>query len=500
MTNRSTSPEVAVSTSGPEPGRRAGRVLDDLGDWSAGSGPIYRRLARALAGAVERGTLPAGARLPSERALARRLQLSRGTVLAAYDGLAAEGLIERRHGSGTYVAAPGSTTTTGSALPPDREGGSLVHHLTEAGGTSPAPAHLVDLSLSVVASADHLPLPRLTPAALRRAEPATGYAPWGLRELREVLARRLTADGMATHPDQVVVTSGAQQALAVAAACWVRPGDTVVCEDPAYPGALAAFRQAGARLVGVPVDDHGVVVEALAGALQAAPALVYLQPDVHSPTGAVLAERRRRAVADLVRSARVPLVEDRALADTAWSRPPAPIAAAVPRHSIALVGSLSKSLWGGLRLGWLRAPEPLAQRLVRVKATMDLGSSVPSQLLATALLTDPDIEEVLRRRRRTLRARTEHLAGALREHVPGWRWRMPAGGLSLWVRLPGGADGDAFARVAGQAGVAVAGPAGLTVDGGPDDHVRLAVDLPEPVLDLAAARLGEAWRRWPETR
>jgi DNA-binding transcriptional MocR family regulator len=496
MTNRSTSREVVGAAAGSGAARRAGRLLDDLGDWAGGTGPVYGRLARALAGAVERGTLPAGDRLPSERALAGRLHVSRGTVLAAYDRLAAEGLVERRHGSGTYVATPGTPATARPVLPPDREGGTLVHHLAEAGGTGSAPADLVDLSLSVVGSAGHLPLPRLTPARLRRADPATGYAPWGLRDLRAVLARRLTTDGLPTGPDQIVVTSGAQQALAVAAACWIRPGDTVVCEDPAYPGALAAFRQAGARLVGVPVDEHGVVVGALAAALERAPALVYLQPDVHSPTGVVLGERRRRAIAELVSVARVPLVEDRALADTAWSRPPAPIAAAAPRHSIAVVGSLSKSLWGGLRLGWVRAPEPLAQRLVRVKATMDLGSSVPSQLLATALLSDPGIEEVLRARRRTLQARTEHLAGALRAHVPGWRWRMPAGGLSLWVTLPGAADGDAFARMAGQAGVAVAGPAGLRVDGGPDDHVRLAVDIPEPLLDVAAARLGAAWRRW----
>jgi DNA-binding transcriptional MocR family regulator len=498
MPNRSTSDEVAgppaPTTAVAARADRAGRagLAALLGDWDAGAGPTYRRLARALAGAVERGALGPGARLPSERALAARLAVSRGTVLAAYDTLAGEGLISRRHGSGTFVAAGDGPVPGG--LPGDREGSALVHHLADA--SSPRSAGgLIDLSLSVVHDPGDLDLATLTPARLRAVEPATGYSPWGLAPLRAAIAAHVTSWGLPSEPGQIVVTAGAQQAIAATAACWVRPGDEVVCEDPTYPGALAAFRSAGARVVGVAVDHHGVVLDGLAAAVARRPALVYLQPDVHSPTGVVLAERRRRAVAELVSAARVPLVEDLALSDTASVHPPAPIAAHAPGASIAVVGSLSKTFWGGLRLGFVRAPEPLAQRLVRIKATLDLGTSVPSQLLALDLLTDPGLPAFLRRRRDTLASRARALGAALDDQLPAWRWREPRGGLSLWVRLPGPAG--PFVRRARRHGVEVAPPEPLSPSDGHADHIRLSFDAPVPVLEEAVIRLARAWHTGP---
>jgi DNA-binding transcriptional MocR family regulator len=245
-------------------------------------------------------------------------------------------------------------------------------------------------------------------------------------------------------------------------------------------------------VVGVPVDRHGVVVDALAAAVaDSSPALVYLQPDVHSPTGAVLAERRRRAVAELVEATRVPLVEDLALTDTAWSRPPPPIAAHARGASVAVVGSLSKAFWGGLRVGFVRAPEALAARFARVKATLDLGSSVPGQVLAERLLVDGDPAAVLRRRRELLQERAEALTGGLHRWLPSWRWPEPRGGLSLWVQLPG--DAAAFARHARDHGVAVAAPGPLSPGDGHRDHLRLSFDAPPPVLAEAVDRLARAW-------
>jgi DNA-binding transcriptional MocR family regulator len=483
MLNRSTSGEVARAHRG---------LLDELGDWSAGAGPIYRQLARALGGAVDRGVLAPGSRLPSERALAARLQVSRGTVLAAYEQLTGDGLIERRHGSGTYVAGPPATGAR-PTLPPDREGSALVHHLADAGTASGV--DLIDLSLSVTHDPGQLDLPAIDPAELRATEPSTGYAPWGLPALRAALADHVTSWGLPSSAAHIVVTTGAQQAIAAAAACWLRPGDVVVCEDPTYPGALAAFRQAGARVVGVPVDRVGVVVGELAAAIDRwSPALVYLQPDAHSPTGAVLPEGRRRAVAELLGRARVPLVEDLALRDTVWRRtPPAPIAARLRDASAAVVGSLSKPWWGGLRVGFVRAPEPLAGRFARVKATMDLGSPVPSQLLALALLRDGDPAAALARRRHELRDRAAVLGGGLRQKLPAWRWREPHGGLSLWVSLPG--DASAFVRRAREEGVVVAPPGPLSPSAGYRDHVRLSFDLPADLLVEAVARLARAWSR-----
>jgi DNA-binding transcriptional MocR family regulator len=243
------------------------------------------------------------------------------------------------------------------------------------------------------------------------------------------------------------------------------------------------------------VDARGVVVDALAAAVAAhAPALVYLAP-VHSPTGSVLPERRRRAVAALVARARVPLVEDLALADVTWAAPPAPIATHAGAASVAVVGSLSKAFWGGLRVGFVRVPEPLAPRFARVKAALDLGSSVPGQLVGLALLTDGDAPAVLRRRRAELRARASVLGDGLRRGLPGWRFAEPAGGLSLWVRLPGGADAAAFARHARDHGVAVSPPGPLSPGDGHRDHLRLSFDAPEEVLVAAVERLAAAYSR-----
>jgi DNA-binding transcriptional MocR family regulator len=446
------------------------RVVDELGDWSLGGGPLFRRLALALSRLVDRGALAEGERLPSERALAAALSISRGTAVAAYDQLVADGVVERRQGSGTY--AVGSAAV---GLPAGREGSGLVARLVDA---SAGPAEVVDLSLSVLQDADGLPDVAVTTADLASVAPDTGYSPWGLHGLREAIAERLSADGLPSTPEQVVVTTGAQQAISLAAACWVRPGDPVVIDDPTYPGALSAFTAAGARLV-TGFDGH--------------PALVYAQPSVHSPTGQVLTRPQRDALARHVADLGVPMVEDLALAGLVWDRLPEPVAARIPDHPVAVVGSLSKLVWGGLRLGFVRAPEPVALRFARVKATHDLGTSVISQLLAERLLRHPDLDRFLADRNQRLRQRYEVLATALHEHLPDWTWDEPRGGLSVWVRLPESVA-DRLAQAALRAGVAVATAEALSA--APDrqrDRLRLSFAAPPEALREGVRRLAEAW-------
>lgn len=220
--------------------------------------------------------------------------------------------------------------------------------------------------------------------------------------------------------------------------------------------------------------------------------MVYLQSTLHSPTGTVLARSRRQAVAAQVADARVPLVEDLALAGLAWSVAPPPIASATGEHPVAVVGSLSKLLWGGLRLGFVRAPEPVALRFARVKATHDLGSSLVSQVLAERLLRAPDLPAFLAARTLELRARYRVLAVALHEALPLWEWAEPAGGLSMWVRLPAPVA-EPFAQVALRHGVAVATAEALSVTGGHADRIRLSFAGPPADLREGVARLASAW-------
>ena len=457
-------------------------VVAELDTPVATRGPLFRRLARSVAAAVDRGALARGTRLPAERRLAVALGVSRGTVVAAYDDLVADGVVERRRGSGTYVLGPDTL-----GLPPGREGSVLVHRLVDR---SSGPTPVVDLSLSVLGDADGLPEVALSTGDLKTMVPDTGYSPWGLPGLRDEIARHVTGWGLPTRPEQVVVTTGAQQALSAAAICWVRPGDTVAVDDPTYPGAIAAFTQASARLVPMAVDDGGVRPDEVERALAQRPALVYLQSGPHSPTGQVLADQRRRVIADLVVRARVPLVEDTALADLAWGPSPPPVAAWCGDAAVAVIGSLSKLYWGGLRVGFVRAPEPVALRFVRVKATHDLGSSAVSQLLAQQLLRAPG--DFAARRCDDLRSRYEVLATALRRHLPDWEWTPPAGGMSLWARLPG-ADAPAFARAALRHGVAVATQSPLSCSARHPDRLRLSFSPHPEALTEGVLRLAATW-------
>lgn len=463
-----------------------GEFVSAIGTWVDGPGPLFRRLARAVGGAIERGALPQGSRVPSERAVAAALSIGRGTAVAAYELLVSDGLLERRHGSGTYVSVSDQPL-----LPSGREGTALVHRLVERSDPRSA---LLDLSLSVLHDAVGLPAASVSTSDLLGSLPATGYSPWGLPELRRSVAEHITWWGLDTSEDQVIITTGAQQAISAAAACWVRPGDTVVVDDPTYPGALASFAQAGARLEGVPVDRYGPLPDALVASLDRRPALVYLQTGVHSPTGTLLSEPRRHRIATALSRYPVPVVEDLALCDLAWARPPRPLAADVPRASTAVVGSLSKLFWGGIRVGFVRAPEPLSLRFARVKATHDLGSSAVSQVLAHRLLRSGPPEQLRDRQTVELRRRYEALAAALRRQLPRWTWREPSGGLSIWVDIAG--PGEAFAQHAMRYGVAVASPVALSLSPEHGDHLRLSFAGPPDQLEEAVEHLAAAQRTW----
>jgi DNA-binding transcriptional MocR family regulator len=232
----------------------------------------------------------------------------------------------------------------------------------------------------------------------------------------------------------------------------------------------------------------------LADALADRPALVYLQSTLHSPTGAVLTDSRRRKIATLIREARVPLVEDLALADLAWEPAPPPIASYCTDASVAVVGSLSKLFWGGLRIGWVRAPAPLAIRFANVKATQDLGSSAVSQVLAERLLRSLSAPEstYVDRLHRQLRSRYETLTLALSTRLPSWSWDPPSGGLSIWVQLPT-PDAEAFAQAALRNGVAVATAPALSPSTRHADRLRLSFSGPPALLEEGVRRLAETW-------
>ncbi|MCB7135496.1 MocR-like transcription factor YczR [Cellulosimicrobium marinum] len=468
-----------------------------LGRWHAG-GPAYVALADALRAAVLAGTLAPHTRLPSERDLAGALGVSRTTTAAAYGRLRELGFARSRTGSGTVVVLPrGGARTTGRP-----SGGDAP----PVPGPRPAavPA-LADLSQATSAAPSGLhgaytrALERL-PAHLGDG----GYEPYGLAVLREAIAARYTARGTPTTPDEILVTTGGQHAITTIAATLLGPGDRAVVQSPTYYHAMDAVRRAGARLVPLPVGDGsdptrpGLDLALLASTLrETGPRLVYLVPDFHNPTGYTLTAHERAEVRDVAARQRVTVVGDETLTDLALDLGPSEDDGAVPPLAgdgtspyVVTVGSASKSFWGGLRVGWVRAHPDLVARLARTRQSADIATAVLEQFAVVELLEDR--HAVLAERRAMLRAQRDLLCSLLAEALPSWTVPVPAGGLSLWADL-GAPVAQAFAATAAGRGVLVnAGPT-FTPDGSSADRVRMTFSRPADELARAVPALASAW-------
>src|SRR5438093_455313 len=474
------------------------RFLQILGEWPRGEGPMYLRLAEAIRAAIERGDLSAGARLPAQRVLARWLEVSRTTVVLAYEALSAEQWLEGRQGSGTTVRrSPASALATrGGAAAALSSRNVVFRGLVERTGAEIEflGAHLEGLPAIFDKAWNEA---RTDLAKLLRGH---GYMPLGLPELRAAIASHLQRAGLPTKADQVLVTSGAQQAIALVANLLVEAGDPVVLEDPTYPGAIDAFTSFGARLVGVPHDSSGLPVEALRETLsRVSPRVVYLIPTCHNPTGKVLGEAARRQTMHALEGSGAVVLEDMTLADLSLEpRVPPPLAAFSRDVTVLTVGSLSKLFWGGLRVGWVRGPEPLIARLSRLKVVSDLSGSLLSQTVAARVLGR--VQELATMRRRQVRTRLDHAARVLAKHLPDWTYRRPAGGLSLWIRLPAG-DASELAAIALRRGVAIVPGSVNSPEGRWADHIRLPFAADPKTMEDGIQRVAAAWAEYaPERR
>jgi len=463
-----------------------------LGAWSDGPGPLHRKLGDAIRRAVEQGLLPAGERLPAERELAKRLAVSRSTVVTALDALRIEGLLESRQGSGTRVRKDaGGERMPAGGVPLSPVYRSLIesHDNVISLACAIFPAHpAVAEALADVVADDG-------PKLLTQV----GYLPAGLPELREAVATRLSCDGTATEPDEVLVTTGAQQAVNLATQLLVRPGDAVVVESPSFAGTLDVFRSRGARLMPVPVDDDGVDVRGVRAAVAAVrPAALYLMATFHNPTGALLAVHRRRELAALSAESGVPIIEDNALENCPLDddRPPSIAAYAGPDATVLTAGSLGKAAWGGLRIGWLRGPRPLVARLAEIKAMNDLGSPLFDQAVAARIV--PQLDVLRAEHRVMLRRNLELVTRLLEDVLPTWEWRRPKGGPSLWVRLPAG-TASAYAQVALRYGVEVIPGEVMSPTGDDQRYLRFPYSAEPPVLEETVRRLAQAWNAYAPT-
>jgi DNA-binding transcriptional MocR family regulator len=447
--------------------------------------PYYAALARTVRELVLDGRLPLRVRLPAERDLAAALGVSRTTVTTAYDALRAEGFIESRQGAGSWTALPpGGMPPPGAALP-GRFG--AAHSWLDADAIDlgcAAPGAPAALDEAVAAAVAELP----------RYASGPGYEAGGLASLRETIAARYTTRGLPTRPDQIVVTGGAQHALALLLQTLADPGDAMLVERPTYPHALEAFRRHGCRLIPVGVNG-GWDIELIASSLrQAAVRLAYVIPDFQNPTGLLMSDADRAALVFAARAADAFLIADETFAELAIDDPATtvpPLAAFDPGGRVISVGSASKLAWGGLRIGWIRTTPPLARRLVVARGAVDIASPVLDQLVVRELLVR--VEEVRAERARELGERRDALTTALRELLPDWEFTSPAGGMSLWPRLPAPVA-TPLAEAAARQGVRIVPGPVFGVDGVLEDFVRLPFVLPPDVLRTAVTRLAAAYR------
>ncbi|MFP7834805.1 PLP-dependent aminotransferase family protein [Marisediminicola sp. LYQ134] len=446
------------------------RALDALLTQWRSTAPAYQALADRIRLLVVDGRIPVGSRLPAERDLAARLGVSRTTITATYTALRESGHLESVRGSGSVARMP-------THAPAPIEGAS---------------SGFLDFSKATMPA-----IPRLADAAVRAARdlPAylgeSGFDPVGLPRVRQAIADRFAARGLPTDADQIMVTIGAQHAIALLSRVILGRGDRALVESPSYPHAFDALRGAGARLVPVGVtSDAGWDVDGLEQALnRSSPALAYVMPDFHNPTGRVMpADQRERMLALASRNGTV-VVADETMAELAIDEvdQPLPLAAYGPA---VLVGSLGKTVWGGVRIGWIRAEPDLIDRLVRARSAGDLGTPVLEQLIAAEMLGEYD--EILAVRRDHLAAGRTRLERALGDAFPEWTVPHVTGGLTTWVGL-GAAVSSQLTIAARSEGLLLASGPRFGIDGAFERFLRVPFCYSEGETDAAVAALSRAW-------
>ncbi len=449
-----------------------------LGQWISGEATLASDLAASLIGLIRAGLVPPGAGLPPQRALATTLAVSRGTVTVAYEALTAEGYLSTSRGSGSRV----------------RSARHWLHHELTGRFVSftNAPSDVIDLSTGA------LPASPVTYDVLAR--PLTdriggylltdGYFPAGLPALRLAIADQFTADGIPTEAEQILVTSGAQEATWLAITGFAGAGDLVLTEEPTYRGALEALRGAGARAEGLELVDGGLDPEQVRRAVGRGPDLLYCQTSIHNPTGRTMALSARRELAEVINEAGLTTVEDACSADlTLRGAAVAPtLARFVDPDLLVTIGSASKLFWGGLRIGWIRASADRIHGLAELRKPVDLATLGGRP----AVRRGADRSDGRRAHPASGDARrgARRFAGGARRGGAVLDLAADRRRSGLWVDT--GQDAVALAERGKRAGVKLAAGPGFSTYGGHGTYLRLPLWHDRDVLRTALAALVDA--------
>jgi GntR family transcriptional regulator/MocR family aminotransferase len=479
--------------------------------------PLYQQIQEFLRNEIITGALPEGTQLPSSRKLAHDLGVNRITVNNAYAELEAEGLVYSRLGSGTYVAATpvnrtklrGMTGPSGnwpvwqqalarsSRLPTSQESERIgIEH---------------DLPDEVIAFSRGIGAKELYPVdefrktiqdVLRRdRNEALGYGDRaGYPQLRRTISHILSSQGIATYPEEVLITSGSQQALVLVASLLLRPGDTVLLESPTYPYAIDIFSSLGALMIGIPVDESGMQVEMVEEYLRKAhPSLIYTIPTFQNPTGTCMSNDRRRKLISLAEHYNVPILEDEFVGDLRYEGRTHPALKTIdPGGMVIYTGTFSKMLMPTLRIGYLVASGPVYDWLLERKEMVDLATSNLVQRALEAYITVGRYELHLHRAQREYRQRRDAMVTSLRQHMPkGTQWATPRGGIFIWLRLPVDISTDDLYPIALQEKVTFTPGALFFPNEKEYAYMRLNFSIQPPeMIKEGVRRLGQAVERY----
>ncbi len=412
--------------------------------------PIYRQLGSYLKRLMENGELRRGDRLPPTRELALKLGLNRTTISAAYDILEAEGLVKGEVGRGSYVCGV-----------PEPDPGSLNWSRTLTASASTGAGSSLNGVISFTSSR---PSEKLFPLGEFReccrevleSENLKNLmqlgSPGGYEPLRRYLMDQAIRNGIARESDDILITNGCQQALDLLRRALVRAGERVALEEPVYPGLKNLFLEAGAELIGVATDAEGVDLYSLERALDAGAKVVVVTPSFQNPTGATIPEAHRAEICGLARSAGAAVIENDIYSELACSSGEPPRLKQLDPNVI-LLGSFSKIAFPGIRVGWIIAPRPVIARATELKQLADLHTDHLSQAF---LLRFAESGKLARHQEIVIAAAKEKLRAldqSCRRFLPMCEWKVPAGGMNMWINLPGDLDAVALRGLAQQAGI-----------------------------------------------
>jgi len=465
--------------------------------------PLFVQLVAAITDDIVSGRLAPGQRLPGSRTLAKSLGVHRNTVVAAYAELAAESWIVSRPAQGTTVAATQPTHLPRALAAPTPAAAEAGYDLPVAvapryhrypRGTLVLARAAPDVRLLPIrelASAYRRVLVRHGPSLLFYADPQ------GHERLRAQLALMLTSTrGVATTAATLIVTRGSQMAVDLVARTLLRPGDVVAVEALGHPLVWSALRMAGAELAPVAIDRGGLIIDELAALVARRKVrALYVTPHHQFPTNVVMSAERRRALLDLARRHRFAVIEDDYDHEFHYeARPVAPMASADRAGSVIYLGTLSKLLAPGLRLGFAVAPPAMIERMVAVRAAMDLQGDHATECAVAELFEDGEVQRHTRRMRAIYHRRRDVLAAALARELGGaLTFEIPAGGMAIWAAVAKSIDVEAWVRAAAERGVAFSGARFYDLEDRVQPFARLAftylsdTDLVEAVRRMARA-------------